>query len=68
MFDLIAELARTMILLTCSTCSREQLEMRQEYDPPLAIELNFLKCDRCNSGDFEMLSYYDANGHEVMEA
>jgi len=54
------------ILLTCATCGRRQQEKRYPHDPPTAVELNFLKCDRCDTGDFEMLSYHDAQGNEVM--
>ncbi len=56
------------ILLTCSTCGRSEVHPRQPRDPARAVTLNFNECDRCDRGDFEMLAYYDADGHELFEA
>ena len=55
--------ANPKITLRCPTCKRSKRVDRQPNDPAAAVECE-LECDRC-SVDFEMLTYFDANGDEV---
>lgn len=53
------------IKIICPTCSRSENTSRCETDPPNAVELRGIVCPDCDTGGFDMPSFYDASGAEV---
>lgn len=53
------------IKIVCDKCGTSVDTPRTEYDPPEAVELRGTDCPDCDSGGFDLPSYYDANGQQV---
>jgi hypothetical protein len=56
-----------MLNMRCDVCGNAVRVVREDYDPPNAVERATNECDICNaaSGGFEESSYFDADGNEV---
>lgn len=53
-----------LIELTCPKCKIRIPVIRQDYDPPAAMEVRIL-CPECWEGDFDLTEYFDQDGNYV---
>lgn len=53
------------ITLRCPDCGRHLVVKREKHDPVEAAIVE-VQCDRHPSGGFELVSYYRADGSEIM--
>jgi hypothetical protein len=56
--------SKNQLLLRCPLCKRERMVTRQIGDYPEAVRME-IQCDRCNTGDFDEVMYYDAGGKHI---